>query len=160
MKTRILSAGLAIMMLASIPVGTVLAQGSLHDWSTVQAMAADERLIVKQKDGDTVEGRMIEATQNNLSLSRGGKVIHIARDTISQIWHSKGKAAKTKWAGIGAAVGTAAGGGIGAAKANSVSDDGGIYVLAGLIIGAGAGAGAGAAFGATRRNRELIYTAP
>lgn len=160
MKTRILSLGLTIVMLASIPVGTVRAQGSLHDWSTVQAVAVDERLIVKQKDGDTVEGRMIEATANNLSLSRGGKVMNVARDTIAQIWHSKGKAAKAKWAGIGAAVGTGAGAGIGAAKWSATGDDGGIYLLVGLVIGAGAGAAAGAAFGATRRNRELIYTAP
>lgn len=158
MKTRIFSLGLAIVMLASIPVGSVRAQGSLHDWSTVQAIAVDERLLVKQKDGDSVEGKMIEATQSNLTLSRGGKVMNIARDTISQIFLVKGKASKTKWAGIGGAVGAAAGGGIGFAKAHSIADDGGIYVLAGLIIGAGAGAGAGAAFGATRRNRELIYT--
>jgi hypothetical protein len=160
MKTRILSLGLAIMMLASIPVGTVRAQGSLHDWSTVQAVGADERLIVEKKDGKTITGKMIEATATNLTISRHGKVEHIPRDTIQQIHHSKGKAEKAKWAGIGAAVGTAAGAGIGTLKAHSISDDGGIYVLAGLIIGAGAGAGAGAAFGATRRDRELIYTAP
>lgn len=160
MKTRIFSLGLAIVMLASIPASSVRAQGSLHDWSTVQAIAIDERLIVKQKDGDTVEGRMIEATANNLSLSRGGKVMNVARDTISQIFRVKGKAAKTKWAAIGMGVGAVAGGGIGFAKAHSIADDGGIYVLAGLIIGAGGGAGAGAAFGATRRSRELIYTAP
>ena len=159
MKTRIFSIGLAIVMLASMPTAAVQAQ-SLHDWSRVQAMGTDERLIVKQKDGKTITGKMIEANDTNLSLSRDGKVVNIRRDSISQIEHSKGKASKTKWAGIGAALGTAAGGGIGTAKAHSISDDGGLYVLAGLIIGAGAGAGAGAAFGATRRERELIYTAP
>ena len=160
MKTRILSLGLTTILAASIPVAAVQAQSSLHDWSTVQAVAADERLIVDKKDGKTITGKMIEATATNLTISRHGKVEHIPRESIQQIYHSTGKAEKTKWAGIGAGLGTAAGGGIGAAKASSVYDDGGIYVLAGLLIGAGAGAGAGAAFGASRRHRELIYTAP
>ena len=165
MKTRILSLGpatilVAAILVASIPVAAVQAQSSLHDWSTVQAVGADERLIVDKKDGKTITGRMIEATANNLTISRHGKVEHIARESIQRIYHSTGKAQKTKWAGIGAGIGTAAGGGIGGAKAASTGDDGAIYTLMGLIIGAGAGAGAGAVFGATRRHRELIYTAP
>jgi hypothetical protein len=150
---------LAVAVLIQIPA-LVHAQGSLHDWSRVQAIPADERVIVKQKDGKTISGRMIEANQTNLTISRNGKVTNIARDNVAQLEVSRGKAQKTKWAGIGAGIGTAAGAGIGAAKASSVSDDGGIYVLAGLLIGAGSGAAGGALFGATRRERDLIYTAP
>lgn len=159
MKTKLFSLLLAGMLLiAQAPL--VLAQGSLHDWSVVQAVAADERLIVKQKGGKTIEGRMIEASETNLTLSRNGKVVNISRDGILEIHHSKGKAAKGKWALIGTGVGAAAGAGIGAAKASSIIDDGEIYILAGAVIGAGAGAVGGALFGAGRRKRELIYTAP
>ena len=160
MKSRILSLGLAAILVTSILVAAVQAQSSLHDWSTVQAVGVDERLVVEKKDGKTITGKMIEATATNLTISRHGKVEHIPRDTIQQVHLSRGKAEKTKWAGIGAGIGTAAGGGIGGWKASRTGDDGAIYTLMGLIIGAGAGAGAGAVFGATRRNRELIYTAP
>jgi hypothetical protein len=159
MKTKLFSLLLAGMLLmAQSPL--VQAQGSLHDWSVVQRVATDERLIVKQKDGKTVEGRMIEASEINLSLSRNSKVINISRDSIREIHHSKGKAAKGKWALIGTGVGAAAGAGIGGAKSGSIIDDGEIYILAGAVIGAGAGAVGGALFGASRRKRELIFQAP
>src|SRR4029453_148965 len=102
----------------------------------------------------------IEATANNLTLSRSGKVVSIPRDSIQQIEHSTGKAAKGKWALIGTGIGAATGAGIGTAKSNSILDDGEIYILAGTVIGAGSGAVGGLLFGASRRHRELIYTAP
>ena len=161
MKTKLFSLLLAGMLfMAQSPLALVQAQGSLHDWSTVQAVGTDERLIVKQKDGKTVEGKMIEASETNLTLSRNGKVVNISRASILEIHHSKGKAAKGKWAAIGAGIGGAAGAGIGGAKSSSVIDDGEIYVVAGLLIGAGTGAVGGLLFGASRRKRELIYTAP
>jgi hypothetical protein len=160
MKTRLFSALLAGMLLWLAPLVSVHAQGSFHDWSRVQAIKVDERLIVKQKGGKTLSGKMIEATENNLTFSRDGKVVNIPRSNVQQIEVSTGKASKSKWALIGAGVGAAAGGGIGAAKASSVSDDGGIYTVAGLIIGAGAGAATGAFIGANQRHREVIYVAP
>ena len=159
MKIKAFSILLAAMLLIASSSTLVQAQRSFHDWSGVQAIGVDERLIVKQKDGKTVEGKMIEATANNLTLSRNGKVVSIPRESIQQIEHSKGKSAKGKWALIGTGIGAAVGAGIGVAKNNSTLDDGEIYILAGTVIGAGAGAVGGLAFGASRRNRELIYTA-
>jgi hypothetical protein len=75
------------------------------------------------KDGKSIEGEMIEASDTNLSLARGKKVTNIARSDIQSIWHSKGKAAKTKWALIGAGLGAGVGGGIGATKVSSSRDD-------------------------------------
>ncbi len=161
MKTKLFCLLLgATLLLAPAPMALGQAQTSLHDWSVVQAVGTDERLIVKQKDGTTIEAKMIEATDTNLTLSRKGKVVHISRDSIQQIEHSKGKAKKGKWALIGAGVGAGVGGGIGAAKNNSIIDDGELYIVAGVLIGAGSGAVGGALFGASKRHRELIYTAP
>lgn len=161
MKKRVFSILLVgILLSAQSAFVLVQAQKSLHDWSTVQSVGADERLFVRQKDGKTIEGKMIEASETNLTLSRSGKVVNIARDSIQQIEHSRGRAQKGKWAAIGAGVGAATGGGIGAVQASHTSDDGGIYTVAGVVIGAGAGALGGLAFGASRRHRELIYTAP
>src|SRR6266498_4554951 len=160
MKPKLFSLLLAGMLFrAQSPFALVQAQG-VRDWSAVQSVGTDERLIVKQKDGKTIEGRMIEASETNLTLSRNSKVINIPRDSILQIHHSKGKAAKGKWALIGAGIGGAVGGGIGAAKFSSGRDDSEIWLPVGLIFGAGAGAVTGLLFGASRRQRELIYRAP
>jgi hypothetical protein len=121
---------------------------------------ADDRLIVVQKDGKKIEGKMIEATDNNLTMSRNGKVVNVARADIREIFHSKGKAAKGKWAAIGAGVGAGAGAGIGAIQYSPDRDDSEIYVAMGSLIGVGAGAVTGLLFGTSRRNRTLIYSAP
>jgi len=156
MKTRILSL-LVMCVLLTAQSGVALAQS--RGWSTVQAVPADDRLIVKQKDGKTIEGRMIEANETNLTISRDKKVVNILRDNIAQIEHSRGKAAKAKWALIGAGAGAAAGAGIGATKVDG-SDDSEMWLPIGLMFGTGIGAGVGALFGASRRNREVIYSAP
>jgi hypothetical protein len=148
------------MLLATAPCQFVLGQTPSGNWSAVQAVAVDDRLIVRQKDGKTIEGKMIEATQTNLTISRDGRVVNISRDAIRQIEHSTGKAAKGKWAAIGTGVGAAAGAGIGATKYRADRDDYGIYPMMGALIGAGAGAVAGLLIGSSRRKRELIYTAP
>jgi hypothetical protein len=159
MKTKMFALFLlAAMFVTQVP--PALAQGGLHDWGAVQAIATNSRLVVKQKDGGTVEGEMIEANATNLSISRNNKVMNIARDNIREIYVSKGKAAKGKWAAIGAGVGAGAGAGIGATKYSADRDDSGIYVTFGLLLGAGIGALSGFAFGASRRSRELVYTAP
>jgi len=159
MKKRIFSLLIAGgLLMTQFP--TAFAQTSGGNWSAVQAIATDERLIVKQKDGKTIAGKMIEANENNLTLSRNNKVVNISRDSIQQVQQVRGKAAKAKWALIGAGIGGAAGAGIGGAKASSIIDDGEIYVVAGAVIGAGAGAVGGLLFGASRRQRSIIYEAP
>jgi 6-phosphogluconolactonase/glucosamine-6-phosphate isomerase/deaminase len=139
---------------------TALAQTSSGNWSAVQAIAADERLIVRQKDGERIEGKMIEANDTNLTLSRNHKVVNISRDNIRQIEHVKGKAAKGKWALIGAGIGGATGAAIGATKVSADRDDSEIWLPVGLIYGAGAGAVGGLLFGASRRDRTVIYEVP
>lgn len=156
MKIKMFSLLLAgVMLIAQIPL--VLAQGNARQWSAVQAIAVDERLIVKQKDGKSVEGKMIEASETNLTISRDKKVVNISRDNIQEIYHSTGKASKGKWALIGAGVGAGVGGGIGATKYSADSDDSEIYIPIGIMIGAGSGAVGGLLFGASKRKRTLIY---
>ena len=164
MKTKILSLlVVSSFLIAQFPVAIACGQGtqaSGHSWSAVQAIDVDERLIVKQKDGKTIEGKMIEANETNLTLSRNGKVVNISRDNIQQIQHSKGKAAKAKWAAIGTGIGAAAGMGIGATKYSANRDDSEIWIGVGMVFGAGAGALTGMLIGASQRKRELIYQAP
>ena len=147
-----------VLLVASLP--TAFAQSGIRSWSTVQSVPVDERLIVRQKDGKTIEGKMIEANDSNLTISRNGKVVNIARDSVQQIQHVKGKAAKGKWALIGTGVGAAAGAGIGATRVSRDHDDSEVWVPVGAIFGAGFGALGGLIFGATRRDRTLLYVAP
>lgn len=159
MKTKLIS----MLMLAALlltPAQIAFAQAVTGSWTAVQGVAVNERVIVKQKDGKTIEGDMVEASDTNLTISRGSKVVNISRDQIRQVEHARGKAEKGKWAAIGTGVGAAAGAGIGATKYRSDRDDYGIYPVMGAVVGAGVGAVSGLLFGASRRQREVIYYAP
>jgi hypothetical protein len=148
----------AAVLVAQVPAA--LAQTTGGNWATVQSVPVDERLIVKLKGGKTIEGKMIEANDSNLTLSRDGKVVNIDRVTIQQIQHSKGKANKGKWALIGTGIGAGTGALIGATKVSPDHDDSEVWVPIGAIFGAGFGAVGGLIFGASRRNRTIIYVAP
>jgi len=146
-------------MLLSTHTPLVLAQsGSTNDWSAVQRLNTNERLVVKQKNGKETKGRMIEATDTTLTIDRDGKPVSIPRAEVRQVEVIEEKAAKGKWALIGAGIGAGAGAGIGATKYRSDRDDYGIYPVMGLIIGTGAGAAAGFLFGQTRRHRVMVYS--
>lgn len=157
MKTRILT-----MLITGLFViaqsGVALAQSG--GWSAVQAVPADDRLIVKQKDGKTIEGKMIEANETNLTISRDKKVVNIPRDSIARVEHSRGKAKKTKWALIWAGVGAGVGGLLGGGLRDPQADDSEIFIPIGVALGAGIGAAGGALMGAAGRKRVVIYSAP
>jgi len=146
------------LLLTQMPMAFGQQSGS-NNWSAVQQIQTNTKLIVKQKNGKEVKGLMIEANDNSLTIDRDGKPFSIARTDVGEVSISVGKAAKGKWSAIGAAIGAGAGGGIGATKYRSDRDDYGIYPVMGVILGTGIGAVAGFAFGQTRRKRELIYSA-
>ncbi|HEY8413660.1 MAG TPA: hypothetical protein VIK76_19735, partial [Pyrinomonadaceae bacterium] len=131
----------------------------LSDWSSVQQIKTNEKLLVKQKNGKEVKGEMIEATETALVIDRNGKPVSIPRAEVRQVYIVEGKAAKGKWALIGAGVGAGAGAGIGAAKYSPDRDDSEIWIPVGLMFGAGAGAISGFLFGTTTRKRTLVYAA-
>ena len=144
-----------VLLLTHTPF--VLAQ-QLSEWSSVQQLKTNERLVVKQKNGKEVKGLMIEATDTTLTIDRDGKPHGIPRTDIRQVFVIEGKAAKGKWALIGAGIGAGAGTGIGYAKYSPNSDDSEIYIAMGLLIGAGTGAASGMLFGQSRRKRVMIYS--
>ncbi|HEX8145240.1 MAG TPA: hypothetical protein VF553_21920 [Pyrinomonadaceae bacterium] len=83
----------------------------------------------------------------------------VDRNDVAEVYQLKRRAEKAKYALIGAGVGAAVGGGIGAAKNSPNIDDGEIYTMIGIPLGAGIGALAGLLFGQGRRKRVLIYQA-
>lgn len=133
--------------------------GPLNNWAGVQRIGTDEKVVVKQKDGKEVKGRMIDASETTLTIDRDGKPFAIARADVQKVHVIEGKAQKGKWALIGAGAGAAAGAGIGAIKYSPDSDDSEIYIWVGTLFGIGAGAATGLLFGQSRRKREMIYSA-
>lgn len=131
---------------------------SSNNWSAVQQIGTDQKVVVKRNDGKEFKGKMIEASETTLRIDRDGKPFEIPRNEVRRVEVISGKAEKAKWALIGAGIGGAAGTGIGAGKYRSDRDDYDIYIYMGALIGAGAGAVGGLIFGQSRRERKLIYT--
>ena len=158
MKRKSLPLLLVILLVSSQTSWAAVTDPSLSDWSAVQQIRTDEKLVVKKKDGKELKGRMIEATETTLTIDRDGKPLGIPRDEVRRVHVVSGKAEKGKWALIGAGVGAGVGTGIGAGKYRSDRDDYEIYIYMGALIGVGAGAVGGLLFGQSRRDRKLVYS--
>jgi hypothetical protein len=140
------------------PLAFAQQSASTNNWSSVQQLRTNERLVVKQKSGKEIKGLMIEATDTTLTIDRDGKPVSIPRGDVRRVEVVEGKASKGKWAAIGAGIGAGAGTGIGYGKYSPDSDDSEIYIAMGLLIGAGAGAVGGLLFGQSRRKRVTVYS--
>jgi hypothetical protein len=149
---------LALLLLAShAPLAFSQQTATSNEWSTVQALKARERLVIKKTDGKEVKGGMIEASDNTLTIDRDGKPLSISRTDVRQVYVTVGKAEKGKWAAIGAGIGAGAGTGIGAIKYSPNVDDSELFIGMGLLIGTGVGAVTGMLFGKGKRKRVLVY---
>ena len=150
---------LLVLVLLSTHAQLAFAQHTAtNDWTAVQQLKTNEKLVVKQKNGKQVSGLMIEATDTTLTIDRDGKPFAIPRADVRQVQVIEGKAAKGKWALIGAGIGAGAGTGIGAVKYSPDRDDSEIWVAMGLLIGTGAGAVSGFLFGQSKRKRIMVYS--
>lgn len=155
----ILNIFLAVALIYS-PVAAAQQSASSGEWVSVKALPQGAKLIVKLKDGQTLRGKLASVTDTTLSVVvKNNKTETVDRNNVSEVYQLKRKAEKTKYALIGAGVGAAVGGGIGAAKNSPPIDDGGIYPIIGVTLGAGIGAVGGLLFGMARRKRVLIYQA-
>jgi hypothetical protein len=130
---------------------------AINNWASVQQLKTNERLVVKQKNGKELKGLMIEASDTTLTIDRNGKPVAIPRADVRQVYVIEGKAAKGKWALIGAGIGAGVGAAIGATKYSADRDDSEIWIPVGLLYGTGAGAVGGLLFGQSRRNRTMVY---
>ena len=158
MKRKAIPFLLVLVLLAPHTPPAFAQSASTNDWAAVQRLQTNERLVVKQRNGKELKGLMIEATDTTLTIDRDGKPVGIPRADIRQVFIIEGKAAKGKWALIGAGIGAGAGTGIGYGKYSPNSDDSEIYIAMGLLIGAGAGAASGLLFGQSRRKRVMVYS--
>ena len=131
------------------------------DWSAINSVPSGDKLSVKLKNGQTVEGKLASFSNDAVSLSVKGKSVDVKRDEVRSVYHVTGNSA-TKATLIGLAVG--AGGGTAIGLAGSSGNDGFDKIdhaaTAGLaVIGAAAGATVGYLIGRKSRKRVLIYQA-
>lgn len=145
------------LLSAHAPLALAQQSGAINNWTSVQQLKTNERLVVKQRNGKEIKGLMIEATETALTIDRDGKSVAIPRADVRRVEIVERKAGKGKWALIGAGIGAGAGTGIGYAQYSPDSDDSEIYITMGLLIGAGAGAASGLLFGQSRRKRVMVY---
>ena len=158
MKRKSLPLLLVIFLVSAQTSWAAAEEPSLSDWSAVQQIRTDEKLVVRKKDGKEFKGRMIDASETTLRIDRDGKPFEISRAEVRRVHVISGKAEKGKWALIGAGVGAGVGTGIGLTQYRADRDDYGIYIYMGALIGVGSGAVGGLLFGQSRRDRKLVYS--
>ena len=159
MKTKLIPLFLVVALLSTCtPLAFAQQSASTNDWTAVQRLNTNTRLVVKQKNGKEVKGLMIEANDSSLTIDRDGKPHSIPRADVRHVHVVEGKAAKGKWALIGAGIGAGVGAGVGAVKYSPDSDDSELWIPVGLMFGTGIGAASGLLFGQTKRKRVLVYS--
>lgn len=159
MKRKTLPLILVLLLLSSHAPLAFAQQASSNDWTVVQQIKTNEKILVKQKNGKEVKGSMIEATDTTLTIDRNGKPFGIPRADVRQVSVIEGKAQKGKWALIGAGVGAGVGAAIGRSKYSRDRDDSEMWLPIGLMFGTGAGAAGGFLFGTSTRKRVMVFDA-
>ena len=159
MKHKSISLLLVLLFILGHSPMAFAQDASSNNWTVVQQIKTNEKLVVRKKDGKELKGEMIEASDTALTIDRDGKPLSIPRNDVRQVYVISGKAEKGKWALIGAGIGAGAGTGIGATKYRSDRDDYEIYIYMGTLIGTGVGAVSGLLFGQSRRSRTMVYDA-
>ena len=159
MKRRTLPVLLVLLLLSSHAPLAFSQQASSNNWTVVQQIKTNEKILVKQTNGKEVKGSMIEATDTTLTIDRDGKPFSIPRADVRQVYVIEGKAQKGKWALIGAGVGAGVGAAIGRSKYSVNRDDSEIWLPIGLMFGTGIGAAGGFFFGQTTRKRVMVFDA-
>jgi small nuclear ribonucleoprotein (snRNP)-like protein len=147
----------AFILLTPVSLTAQTATAPTNDWSRLSATESGSKLVVKLKNGKTVEGKLSGVSDAVLSLSVKNKPVEIKRDDVRSVHQVKKKSA-AKLTLIGLGVGAGAGAALGAA-----ADDNEFLISRGqaaagfAVLGAGVGAVVGYLVGRSGRQRVLIY---
>src|SRR5262245_14751680 len=142
----------------------VLAQsvsGSNRDWAAVMTLQPGEKLAIKLKNGQTVEGKLSGVSESGSALGSSGKIAEINGEVSQRVYRIAGDSPKRATLS-GAAIGAAGGGGLGASAGNCKNAIGPCFnrsttIPVGAAVGAGVGALVGLAIGMARHRRTLVY---
>ena len=134
----------------------------LGDWSSINSVPKGDRVSVRMKNGQTIDGKLNGFSDDGLSLIVKGKAVAVKREEVSSVYHLIRKsAAKATLIGLGIGAGAGAAVGLAGSSNDNGFDKIDHAVTAGLaVLGGGAGALAGYLIGRSSRKRVLIYQAP
>lgn len=157
MRAFIFALSLTILLAHAAPARAQKERDASRDWSAVQGLTADEKIVVRTDYGDKFTGRFVRANDSSLVIKRDGKEMSIARNDVRSVSYPGGKS-RSKGALVGAAIGGGSGLGFGLGIYSSQARI--PQLIPGFAAaGAGIGAGIGAAIGMNKRDVR-IYEAP
>lgn len=134
----------------------MVSPASAQSWDSIESLKPNTRIILINKRGDELKGKLGVVTSNNLELRRDGKTSVFAKDDVQSIYLTR-RGSMLKRALIGAAAGAGVGVAIGVAVTVATKGDG-LAAAGGFIYGIPAGAAIGAATTGRKRGK-LIYFA-
>ena len=126
-------------------------------WAGVKLVPPGDEMVVNIKDGKTINGRLVSASDKALVISRGDRTTTIDQANVQKVYRKVPKSGLTRTQ-IGTLTGMAAGAALGAGLGASDDVEVGWTIPIFALIGAGIGAIAGSMSGG-RRVKVLIYEA-
>ena len=152
---------IASMLMSSVTLLAQTAAPQSGDWSRVAAVETKSKVIVKLKNGKTLEGKLRSASDTGLTLSVKDNSVDVKREDVLSVYQlMKKSAAKATLIGMGVGAGVGAGVGLAASGNDSGFEKIDHAVTAGLtVLGAAGGAAVGYLIGKNGRKPVLIYQA-
>ena len=145
----------ALILLSVLAASTsVAAQSEDEKWNRVTPLSAGTKLVVEADGRKLVKGKLVQATENSLTLRTRGKDVAIPRQDISAVFLGEGSS-KIKRGLIGALAGAGAGVLIGGIAAAAGADP--LVAAGGFLFGIPAGAAVGVATSGGTKKGSLIY---
>jgi hypothetical protein len=124
-------------------------------WDTVKAVPPGDQVVVRLRNGKTLNGWMISASDTVLTLERRKNTTDVNRGDVLKVYRVVQKS-DTKGVLLGLGIGTGVGVLLGALAEPETTDDPGLAAVVLGLLGAGIGAGIGAAISG-RTQRLLIF---
>ncbi len=126
-------------------------------WAGVKLVPPGDEIVVNLKDGKTINGRLVSASDKALIISRGDKTTTLDQANVKKVYRKVPKTGLTHTQ-IGTMTGLAAGAAIGAGVGVNEDVEVGWTIPIFALMGAGIGAVVGAMSGG-RSVKVLIYEA-
>jgi len=124
-------------------------------WDAVKAIPPGDQILARLRNGKTLKGWMISASDTVLTLERGKNTTDVNSGDVLKVYRVVQKSG-TKGVLLGLGIGTGVGVLLGALAEPETTDDPGLATVVLGLLGAGIGAGIGAAI-SSRTQRLLIF---
>ena len=152
---------LSIVLVLLMSSATMFAQQALSNWSNVENLKADTKIVVRTKNGREFVGTKRQSTDDTLFMEakfavQGVRTISLSKDEIQEV---RKKKSTFFYPLLGLAIGIGVGIAVGSTADHPGTDDPNLGKILGGVLGGGIGLTAGE--GISRRPKtKQIYVAP